>query len=309
MNASQTLSVVRACELEQTPPEKRWLIESMWGRTGIGVIGGTPKSLKSWLGLEMAVSVATDEPCLSHFRVHDSGPALVYPAEDTSSDVRSRLAALCAHRGVALDALDVHVITEPSLRLDLRLDCRRLADTVASVKPRLLLLDPFVRLHRADENHAQDIAAILSTLTDISRRHETAIALVHHTRKDSRAAQAGQNLRGSGDLHAWGSSNLYLRHTRRRLELTVEHRAAPAPEPFFIALDDHPLRLVVDRRREDPSPSLEERVVNELKGGVAPITRTALRARLAVNNKRLGDALQTLHRLGRITKHPKGWAL
>ena len=40
----------------------------------------------------------------------------------------------------------------PSVRLDLPEDQRRLRDTVAILRPTLLVLDPFVRLHRIDEN-------------------------------------------------------------------------------------------------------------------------------------------------------------
>ena len=145
------LPVVRACELNETTPEQRWLIDSLWAAEGAGVIGGSPKSLKSWLGLEMAVAVATGRPCLGRFDVPNKGPVLVYPAEDTQSDVKDRLTALCARRGLPLTSLDVHIITAPVLRLDLPVDHQRLNETVAALQPRLLLLDPFVRLHNADE--------------------------------------------------------------------------------------------------------------------------------------------------------------
>ena len=55
----ESLPCVRACELLVEQEEQRWLIESLWGRSAIGLIGGAPKCCKTWLGLEMAVSVAT----------------------------------------------------------------------------------------------------------------------------------------------------------------------------------------------------------------------------------------------------------
>jgi hypothetical protein len=33
----------------------------------------------------------------------------------------------------------------------------------------------------------------------------------------------------TGDLRAWGDSNLYLRRRDRQIMLTIEHRSAPAP--------------------------------------------------------------------------------
>jgi len=60
---------------------------------------------------------------------------------------------------VALANLDIQVITAPTVRLDLDADRRNLAETVAKLQPRLLILDPFVRLHRIDENASGEVAS------------------------------------------------------------------------------------------------------------------------------------------------------
>ena len=48
--------VVRAVDLVRATPEQRWLVESLWADQGVGFIGGTPKSLKSWIGLDLAAT-------------------------------------------------------------------------------------------------------------------------------------------------------------------------------------------------------------------------------------------------------------
>src|SRR5204862_15615 len=78
----------------------------------------------------------------------------------------------------------------------------RLQDAVARVRPRLLLLDPLVRLHQLDENSSQEVSNLLGYLRALQREHDLAVALVHHTSKRAHARH-GQALRGSGDLHAW----------------------------------------------------------------------------------------------------------
>ena len=120
-------------------------------------------------------------------------------------------------------------------------DLHRLHLTLASQRPKLLILDPFVRLQRADENDARQVAAILASLRELARTFNAAVLLVHHARK-SGAALPGQALRGSGDFWAWGDSNLYLSGRPNRLRLTVEHRAAPPPAPLSLHLlaTDHP---------------------------------------------------------------------
>ncbi len=60
--------------------------------------------------------------------------------------------------------------------------------------------------------------------------------LVHHARKGAAHLRAGQALRGSSELHAWGDSNLYLRRHGPSLRLTVEHRAAPGHDGLVLEL-------------------------------------------------------------------------
>jgi hypothetical protein len=60
--------------------------------------------------------------------------------------VRARLDVICAAAGRDLADLDLQVITAPSLGRDLDADRARLEHTGARLNPRLLVLDPFVRL-------------------------------------------------------------------------------------------------------------------------------------------------------------------
>ena len=301
------LSIVRAAELNEVQPDQQWLIETLWTAGGVGLVGGSPKSLKTWIGLELAVSVASGTPCLEQFRVHQRGPSLIYLAEDRLCAVKERLRALCKHRGLDIETLDVLVITDSSLRLDQEVDVNRLDEALASHTPKLLLLDPFVRLHRANENDAQDVAGILASLRELQRRHEVAIVVVHHTRKNSRATQHGQALRGSGDFHAWSDSALYLNHTNSTLQLTIEHRAAPAPRTRYVRLALDPPHPVLVEPDTESEPSLEERVLATLRQTSTPMRRKELRRLLRVNNHRLGDTLLQLERLGRIRRTDRGW--
>lgn len=62
--------------------------------------------------------------------------------------MRQRLEGICATVGLRLADLDLQVITAPSIRLDVETDRDRLEQTVATLRPTMLVLDPFVRLHR-----------------------------------------------------------------------------------------------------------------------------------------------------------------
>ncbi len=54
----------------------------------------------------------------------------------------------------------------------------RLGATVAQRQPPLLILDPLIRLHRADENSAPEMAGILDGLRALTRATDCAVLLV-----------------------------------------------------------------------------------------------------------------------------------
>jgi hypothetical protein len=309
------LPVVRAADLDEPEEAGRWLIESLFPRSGVGIIGGAPKCGKSWLSLDLAVSVASGTPCLDTFAVAASGRVLVYMAEDALSVVKERLAGICAHRGLDLAALHIGVITAPSLRLDLPPDQARLRETVRSHAPRLLVLDPFVRLHRVNENQAQDVSAVLGYLRELQRAHDLALVVVHHARKNG-GHSGGQSLRGSGDFFAWVDTALFLRRQRQQLLLSAEHRAARAAEPVALALvgAERDLRLAVVpvEQREDRAPAttadLDSAVLAALDGaGETGLPRDALRQALRVRNQSLSLTLTRLAAGGRIARRGDAW--
>lgn len=310
---SQPLLVRRIADIPTQSTKTNWLIEHIWGLDAVGIIGGAPKCCKSWLGLDLAVSVASGTPCLGCFEVRQKGPALGYLAEDAAPRVRERVLGICRHRRISIDSLDLHLIDTPSLRLDLDSDRGKLCSAVERLKPKLLILDPLVRLHRADENSSAEISAILGFLREIQRTFKTAVILVHHMSKKHRA-HLGQALRGSGDLHAFGDCNAYLVRAQNTLNLSVEHRFATSTEPISISLvskpdgsethlepsQNHPSRL--------PEQPLTERVRLALSQAEKPMTRTALRNELKVNNQKLGEALTELQNKGAVARSNDGWA-
>ena len=62
-----------------------------------------------------ALSVATGTACLGKYTVPQPGPVLIYLAEDALSIVGERVEGMARHRGLDLDAVEIHVITAPDL--------------------------------------------------------------------------------------------------------------------------------------------------------------------------------------------------
>jgi len=308
---NQSLPVVRVADIVTEENPQRWLIDQLWGASAVGVIGGAPKCSKTWLALDMSLSVATGTACLDRYEVPLPGPVLVYLAEDSLPIVRERVEGIARHRNLRLDSVPLHVITAPVLRLDREPHRTQLLETAKRLRPRLLLLDPLVRIHGIDENRAAEVAELLAYFRSLQRQLDLSVVLVHHTRKNGAGGTAaGLGLRGSGDIHAFGDSNLYLRRSGDGLMLSSEHRAAAAARSVYLELvtsDTQTTHLAVTADvGKEQQRDIQTRVL-DLLGESRVLTRAKLRETLSVKNERLGQALENLQQAGRISRTPTGW--
>jgi hypothetical protein len=308
------LPVERASQLALRPEEQRWLVTGLWAEQAVGIVGGEPKCCKSFLALDLAVAVASGAPCLRHFSVPRPGRVLLYAAEDALHLVRRRLEGICLAAGCRLADLDVQVITAPTLRLDSAPDRSALERTVAQLQPRLLILDPFVRLHRIDENASGEVAPLLAYLRELQRRHALSVVVVHHAKKSAASLRAGQALRGSSEFHAWGDSNLYLRRSADALHLTIEHRAAPSPPSLALELQarGEAIALQLAQPRSEPPPppsSVDERIHAALREAAGALSIGELRSRCKVRNATIYERLASLIAAGQIVRTAQGYRL
>jgi hypothetical protein len=309
-----TLPVQRASQLSTSGPQTQWLVENLWSDQAVGILGGEPKCCKSFLALDLALSVASGAACLRQFQVRRSGKVLIFPAEDSLAIVRQRLEGIACAAQVPFASLPVEVITAPSLRLDTPADRQRLSNTVQTLNPILLILDPLIRLHRVDENDATQIAVLLSYLRQLQRQFQLAVILVHHARKDSNSSRPGQALRGSSELHGWGDSNLYMRRRGSQLTLSTEHRAAPGQDhiPLQLTQSGPALALsVLDRPIFQPTtePTPLDRVRQALTQLKEPIPVQQLRKLCGIRTAAVCSALVELSGLGEVTRDSRGYQL
>lgn len=332
---NQTLPLAWPWELELLPQAKLWLVEQLWLDQGVGIIGGEPKCCKSFMALDLAVSVASGASALREFKVNSPGHVLYFAAEDSLHIVRSRLDGICAAAGIDLKSLKLQLITAVSLRLDMLEDLERLRRTIDDLRPKLLILDPFVRLHRIDENNSGEVAPILAGLRELQRKYGLAVMLVHHAKKGASSSRAGQALRGSSEFHAWGDSNLYLRRDgKEQLNLSIEHRAQASFTglPLKLNTNSPALALGIDRDRSRApladdgtdlptllgrlasatSPdvtelSVQNRIFTALQNSTDPLSLRAIRAKARARAETVSTEIQNLIALNRVRRTDSGY--
>ncbi|MGP8322277.1 MAG: AAA family ATPase [Methanosarcinaceae archaeon] len=310
--------VLRAHNLPVRQENHRWLVDGLWPIEGVGIIGGAAKSFKTWLALDLAVSVASKTPCLGLFPTSAKRQVMLYAAEDSLPDIRIRLASICNPRGICLNELDLGIITVNQMHLNKPHDLLRLQATIAQYQPALLILDPFVRLHTAiDENSSAEVSDILGKLRGLQRKFQMAIVLVHHAKKNRAGLRAGQSLRGSTDFHAWTDVMLYMHQNTQHIELTVEHRSAASPEQLLLKLanpDHSPHLKIITHDPEKLSPTdqkntgnLKSQLLEAMNQMQKPLSQVKLRQIVKVRNQTVGQMLIDLQTEGLVIRTDTGW--
>jgi RecA-family ATPase len=103
----EALPTTMAHELSRVQAEAKWMIEGLWLDRAVGIIGAQPKCGKSFLALDIAVAVASGARCLRHYPVLNTGPVILYAAEDALCEVRNRLEGICRAAGVTLEEMPI----------------------------------------------------------------------------------------------------------------------------------------------------------------------------------------------------------
>lgn len=212
-----------------------WLVEDVWLAKSHGLVVGEPKSLKSTIAMDMAISVAGGWPFLGRFRA-TQGPVVMVLNEDSGQVVASRLAQIarfkiCGHShpdswenatgmdmGELTRSLPIHLLVAQGFDLGDESWQRTVEEKLEEVKPNLVVFDPLYLMFRGSLNHAEEIRVALAWLMSLRHRFGCAVMLVHHMRKEGgEPTRAGQRSLGSTTIHGWADSAMYLK-TRKGKE-------------------------------------------------------------------------------------------
>lgn len=221
-----------------------WMVEGIWSESAHGVLAGEPKTYKSVLSTDLAVSVASGTPFLNHFPVPQIGPVVVIQKENDEAEVQDRFMRIAHSKQLLGSAairsgtlnykpnteLPIHIMNNADFDLTDDLDIKWLRKQVRRHNPVLMVLDPLYLLAPGvDENSAYEMTPILEKLLRIKQTYNCGTLLVHHYKKQDKAnpTHGAARISGTGVFHRWFESALLLERTDREVPLVKmvpEHR-------------------------------------------------------------------------------------
>lgn len=259
----------------------RYVIDKVLTEGACGFIAGEPKCYKSWVGLDMALSVATGAPFLGEFRVVNPGPVLYIQEEDPPTTLKSRSAKIWVNKSTDKLELvndsnevlwlppereeefdpDVNAYIQKGVIISdeawqLWLD-ETLEQGMGGVPYRLVIIDTLMMTAGdVEETRAQEMTTkIFKPLKTMARKHNVALQVVHHMGKADKA-RSGQRMLGSVANHAWSEDSIYLsRSGQDDIRMERESKTAPGGLHRISNLaNQHWSPEVVPWRADDPTP-------------------------------------------------------
>jgi hypothetical protein len=205
------------------------------------VIGGASKARKTWLSLDLALSIVSGTPFLNH-PVPGKRRVLYLGGEGMESKLKRDLMTAVSFKPCLRDE-DLGglwtLATLGRVKIDSEAGGRWLFDWARPFE--VVIIDPLYRfIAHGKENSHEDQRALQDTL-DRLKGQGKAIVLCHHLRKSGQEDHGAQELRGAG-LDAFADSILILKRKRTattdRTTLHYTLRNAPEPDPLELTISD-----------------------------------------------------------------------
>lgn len=217
--AAQPLKGLSSKELLSTASTTRnWLVDGLFPREGVGIIAGHAKIGKSWLTLDLAITVAKGGSWLNKFLV-EPGHVLYVDEESTRDMLGFRYRKLLNQKGYT-DA-NIQFLIKEGFNFSTQGKIDELRQIMDLLHPKLLVFDSLNRIHRANENSASEMGEVFRAVTKLSKDYGCFILFTDHL------PHGQERFRGSSDKEAFvdtgflatkiGNSNLMLEHKYARL--------------------------------------------------------------------------------------------
>jgi hypothetical protein len=238
-----------------------WLVEGVLTEGATGFIAGEPKTWKSWVGYDLALSVATGADFLGYFPVRNPGPVLYIQEEDPPPVLKTRGAKIWSSKSVDKMELDSEnglmwmpaeqeadfdpdvnayiqqgvTISDDAWQmwLDETLEAGMQTDSGTETY-RLMIIDTLMMTAgEVDENRAQEMTTkIFRPLKVLARKHNVSLIVIHHLSKSDKS-RMGQRMLGSVANHAWGEDSVYLTHAGGKGNVKMEFESKVAPSAIY----------------------------------------------------------------------------
>ena len=308
-----------------------WLVEDWLPDKSITFLVSPPESYKTWLLLDLAVSVSAGVPFLGRFQVNNPGPTMIIQQEDSHSGLTDRLALIVEQKLNALPRLDGDEWTVPAmpdlpifvhpdrqLRFGNKKVLEELEQQIATIRPKVIMIDPLYSTTDTTDNYMADLANRMMILKTWRDKYGCSFLIAHHSKKNlDPDSTAREDSWGSQFLNAFLEAGWQVRRNPRlgpnevvvRRHSKVMGNQSPISLTFDISTK-YPMKYQVVARSYEIAPAGETRqpaqanLLDLMQHG--PVTQADLCGRTGKNRSTISRQIRQLEAAGLVERMPDG---
>jgi hypothetical protein len=213
--ASAALVIHDAGDDIDLPPPRGWLLGNQFCRRFLSSLIAPGSTGKSAVRYAQAIAAASGRRITGEY-IFRRCRVLLLSLEDDLDEMRRRIAAVCIHHGIDRGELKgwMFYAAPKGLKLaEMRGRNRQIGQLekllraeIGRIKPDIVMLDPFVKLHALEENDNGAMDFVCDLLAQLAIEYDMAVDAPHHSRKGTMApgdpdmGRGGSSIRDAGRL-------------------------------------------------------------------------------------------------------------
>lgn len=174
-----------------------WLVADWLPDKSITFLVSPPESYKTWILLDLAVSVSAGVPFLGQFEVASPGPTLIIQQEDSHAGLTDRLALIAEQKLKAVPKLEgnewsiptmpdipIYVHPDRQLRFGNKRVLEELEHQIETIRPKVIMIDPLYSTTDTTDNYMADLANRMMVLKTWRDKYGCSFVIAHHSKKN-----------------------------------------------------------------------------------------------------------------------------
>ena len=309
-----------------------WLVDDWLPDKSITFLVSPPESYKTWMLLDLAVSVSAGVPFLGKYRVNSPGPTLIIQQEDSHSGLTDRLALIVEQKLNALPKLgdtewtvpaipDIPIYVHPDrqLRFSDKKVLEEMERQIAQIRPRVIMIDPLYSTTETTDNYMADLANRMMILKTWRDKYGCSFLIAHHSKKNlDPDSTAREDSWGSQFLNAFLEAGWQVRRNQRlaqneiivRRHSKVMGNQSPISLTFDISTK-YPMKYIVTARPYEIAPATQDNrqpaqanLLDLMQNG--PVSQAELCRQTGKNSSTISRQIRQLEAAGLAEKMPDG---
>ena len=193
-----------------------WLVEGVIPELGLVALYGSPGDGKSFLALDMALSIASGVPWQGH-QVQKG--FVVYISAEGGAGLGKRVGAWLAHQQILPEEYQFLLLNFVTSAVRVNPDSEDLGEILAqtvhqsayqellanvldpdeSGPPLFIVVDTLARCFEGDENQQEDMGIFIKGLDYLRESYQATVLVIHHTNKNGFEERGSSSFRGACD--------------------------------------------------------------------------------------------------------------